>query len=95
MKEIDPIESSTFPEGTAPEFEILILQDGRYLLGAEHVTVDVLQDLLRKKNIQKHNSIITIKPDKNVKYGQLSDIMKAVGVSGANKIVLVSRYRKQ
>ena len=49
----------------------------------------------RKKNIQKHNSIITIKPDKNVKYGQLSDIMKAVGVSGANKIVLVSRYRKQ
>ena len=37
MKEIDPIESSTFPEGTAPEFEILILQDGRYLLGAEYV----------------------------------------------------------
>ena len=95
MKEIDPIESSTFPEGTAPEFEILVLQDGRYLLRDEYVTIDVLQDLLRKKNIQKHNSIITIKPDKNVKYGQLSDIMKAVGVAGANKIVLVSRYRKQ
>ena len=95
MKEIDLIESSTFPEGTAPEFEILVLQDGRYLLRDEYVTIDVLQDLLRKKNIQKHNSIITIKPDKNVKYGQLSDIMKAVGVSGANKIVLVSRYRKQ
>ena len=45
MKKIDPIESSTFPEGTAPEFEILILQDGRYLLGAEYVTIDVLQDL--------------------------------------------------
>ena len=95
MKEIDPIESSTFPEGTAPEFEILILQDGRYLLGAEHVTVDVLQDLLRKKDIQKNNSIVTIKPDKNVKYGQLSEIMKVVGMTGANKIVLISRYRKQ
>ena len=95
MKEIDPIESSTFPEETAPEFEILILQDGRYLLGAEHVTVDVLQDLLRKKDIQKNNSIVTIKPDKNVKYGQLSDIMKVVGMTGANKIVLISRYRKQ
>ena len=95
MKEIDPIESSTFPEETAPEFEILILQDGRYLLGAEHVTIDVLQDLLRKKDIQKNNSIVTIKPDKNVKYGQLSEIMKVVGMTGANKIVLISRYRKQ
>ena len=95
MKKIDPIESSTFPEGTAPEFEILILQDGRYLLGAEYVTIDVLQDLLRKKDIQRKNSIITIKPDKNVKYGQLSDIMRVVGMAGANKIVLISRYRKQ
>ena len=95
MKEIDPIESSTFPEETAPEFEILILQDGRYLLGAEHVTIDVLQDLLKKKDIQKNNSIVTIKPDKNVKYEQLSDIMKVVGMTGANKIVLISRYRKQ
>ena len=95
MKKIDPIESSTFPEGTAPEFEILILQDGRYLLGAEYVTIDVLQDLLRKKDIQKNNSIITIKADRNVKYGQLSDIMKAVGMAGANKKVLVSTYRKQ
>ena len=95
MKEIDPIESSTFPEGTAPEFEILILQDGRYLLGAEHVTIDVLQDLLRKKDIQRNNSIIAIKPDKNVKYGQLSNIMKVVGMAGANSIVLISSYRKQ
>ena len=95
MKKIEPIDSSTFSEGAAPEFEILVLQDGRYLLRDEYVTIDVLQDLLRKKNIQKHNSIITIKPDKNVKYGQLSEIMKVVGMTGANKIVLISRYRKQ
>ena len=95
MKKIDPIESSTFPEGTAPEFEILILQDGRYLLGTEYVNLDVLQDLLRKKDTQRNNNIITIKPDKNVKYGQLSDIIKVVGMAGANKIVLISRYRKQ
>ena len=95
MKKIEPIDSSTFSEGAAPEFEILVLQDGRYLLRDEYVTIDVLKDLLRKKNIQKHNSIITIKPDKNVKYGQLSDIMKVVGMAGANKIVLISRYRKQ